>query len=63
MRNHGNPIEALVLKDDRLMFVSRAESMQKFLNTEIAAMFRRVPGAGTSELNLLCRRFASNKFL
>jgi hypothetical protein len=37
MRNHGNPIEALVLKDDRLMFVSRAESMQKFLNTEIAA--------------------------
>ena len=37
MRNHGNPIEALVLKDDRLMFVSRAESMQKFLNMEIAA--------------------------
>ena len=37
MRNHGNPIEALVLMDDRIMFVSRAESMQKFLNTEIAA--------------------------
>jgi hypothetical protein len=37
MRNHGNPIEALVLKDDRLMFVSRVESMQKFLDAELAA--------------------------
>ena len=37
MRNHGNPIEALVLKDDRLMFVSRVESMQRFLDAELAA--------------------------
>ena len=37
MRNHGNPIEALLLKDDRLMLVSRVESMQRFLNAELAA--------------------------
>jgi len=37
MRNHGNPIEALMLKDDRLMLVSRVESMQKFLEVELAA--------------------------
>jgi hypothetical protein len=37
MRNHGNPIEALLLKDDRLMLVSRVESMQRFLNAEFAA--------------------------
>ena len=37
MRNHGNPIEALMLKDDRLMLVSRVESMQRFLQVELAA--------------------------
>ena len=37
MRNHGNPIEALLLKDDRLMLVSQVESMQKFLVAELAA--------------------------
>ena len=37
MRNQGNPIEALLLKDDRLMLVSRVESMHRFLDAELAA--------------------------
>ena len=37
MRNQGSPIEALLFKDDRLMLVSRAESMQRFLDAELAA--------------------------
>jgi len=37
MRIPGNPVDALLLKDDRLMLVSRIQAMQRFLNMEAAA--------------------------
>jgi len=37
MRNPGNPVDALLLRDDRLMLVSRIQAMLRFLNMEAAA--------------------------
>jgi hypothetical protein len=37
MRNANNPIEALLLQDDRLMLVSQVDSMHRFLVTDLAA--------------------------
>ena len=37
MRNPGNPVDALLLRDDELMLVSRIQSMHGFLNVEEAA--------------------------
>lgn len=37
MRKPGNPVEALVVRDDRLMLVSRIETMLSYLNTDAAA--------------------------
>jgi len=37
MRSAGNPIDALLLKDDKLMLVSDAESMSQYLLPEAAA--------------------------
>jgi hypothetical protein len=37
MRNANNPIEALLLQDDRLMLVSQVDSMHRFLTTDLAA--------------------------
>lgn len=37
MRNPGNPVDALLLRDDELMLVSRIQSMLKFLKVEEAA--------------------------
>ena len=37
MRNANNPIDSLLLKDDKLMLVSDAESMSQFLLPEAAA--------------------------
>ena len=37
MRNPGNPVDALLLRDGKLMLVSRTQAMLDFLNIEIAA--------------------------
>lgn len=37
MRNPGNPVDALLLRDDELMLVSRIQSMLSFLKVEEAA--------------------------
>ena len=37
MRNANNPIEALLLQDDRLMLVSQVDSMHRFLVTDLTA--------------------------
>jgi hypothetical protein len=37
MRNANNPIEALLLQDDRVMLVSQVDSMHRFLATDLAA--------------------------
>jgi len=37
MRTAANPIDALLLKDDKLMLVSDAEAMSQFLLPEVAA--------------------------
>jgi hypothetical protein len=37
MRNPGSPVDALLLRDDRLMLVSRIQAMLRFLNLEAAA--------------------------
>ncbi|MCP4764716.1 MAG: hypothetical protein GY875_00420 [Gammaproteobacteria bacterium] len=37
MRTPGNPIEAVVLKDDKLMLLSNVETMQEFLSSRTAA--------------------------
>ena len=37
MRNANNPIEAMLLQDDRLMLVSQVDSMHRFLVTDLAA--------------------------
>ena len=36
MRNANNPIEALLLQDDRLMLVSRVDSMHRFLAADLS---------------------------
>jgi hypothetical protein len=38
MRNANNPVEALVLLDDRLMLVSQVDSMHRFLATDLAGV-------------------------
>lgn len=37
MRNPQSPVDALLLRDDRLMLVSRIQAMLRFLNLEAAA--------------------------
>lgn len=37
MRDPGNPVEAMLLRDDRLMLVSQVESMLRFLTMDAAA--------------------------
>jgi hypothetical protein len=37
MRNANNPIEGLLLQDDRVMLVSQVDSMHRFLATDLAA--------------------------
>jgi hypothetical protein len=37
MRDTKNPVEALLLQDDRLMLMSQVEVMHRFLATELAA--------------------------
>jgi hypothetical protein len=37
MRNANNPIEGLLLQDDRVMLVSQVDSMHRFLVTDLAA--------------------------
>lgn len=36
MRNANNPVEALLLQDDRLMLVSQVDSMHRFLSMDLA---------------------------
>ena len=36
MRNANNPIEAMLLQDDRLMLVSQVDSMHRYLATDLA---------------------------
>jgi hypothetical protein len=37
MRNSNNPVEALLLRDNRLMLVSQVDSMHRFLCADLAA--------------------------
>ena len=36
MRNSNNPVEALLLQDDKLMLVSQVDSMHRFLSADLA---------------------------